>query len=207
MLQLDAVPTGTLDILEYFANLPCMKGFYLVGGTSLALQIGHRLSIDLDFFSDTKKDMLEIENELLFIEGIKLNKSSAYALFLEYKGVKIDILNYPYKFISEPILHKGITLCNIDDICAMKLKTAMNRGAKKDFYDIYFLLQQTTLANMFELFEEKYTNITPVAILKSLTYFEDAEETETPVLLKEKSLTWQQVKKTITKETQNYFKN
>ena len=82
MLQLDAVPTGTLDILEYFANLPCMKGFYLVGGTSLALQIGHRLSIDLDFFSDTKKDMLEIENELLFIEGIKLNKSSAYALFL-----------------------------------------------------------------------------------------------------------------------------
>ena len=89
----------------------------------------------------------------------------------------------------------------------MKLKTAMNRGAKKDFYDIYFLLQQTTLANMFELFEKKYTNITPVAILKSLTYFEDAEETETPVLLKEKSLTWEQVKKTITKDTQNYFKN
>lgn len=154
MLQLDAVPAGTMDILEYFANLPCMKGFYLAGGTSLALQIGHRLSIDLDFFSDTKKDMMEIENELLFIEGVKLNKSSNYSIFLEYKGVKIDILNYPYKFICEPILYKGIALCNIEDICAMKLKIAMNRGAKKDFYDLYFLLQEISLQKMFELFEK-----------------------------------------------------
>jgi predicted nucleotidyltransferase component of viral defense system len=207
MLQLDAVPAGTMDILEHFANLSCMKDFYLVGGTSLALQIGHRLSIDLDFFSDTKKDLLVIENELMFIEGIKLKNSSNYALFLEYKGVKIDIINYPYTFISEPIIYNGINLCHIDDICAMKLKTAMNRGAKKDFYDIYFLLQQTTLSKMFELFEKKYANITPIAILKSLTYFEDAEETETPVLLKEKSLTWEQVKKSIITQTQNYFNN
>lgn len=201
MLQLDAVPAGTMDILEFFANLPCLKDFYLVGGTSLALQIGHRLSVDLDFFSDSKKDMAEIENELLFIDSVKLNKSSNYALFIEYKGVKIDILNYPYKFIGEPILHKGITLCNKEDICAMKLKTVMNRGAKKDFYDIYFLLQETPFLKMFELFQKKYANIEPIAIIKSLTYFEDAEHNENPVLLKQKTLTWEHVKQTIITET------
>lgn len=201
MLQLDAVPTGTMDILEFLANQSCLKDFYLVGGTSLALQIGHRLSIDLDFFTSDKKNINDIEHELLFIDGIKVNAKNNYSLFLDYKGVKVDVLIYPYKFISEPIKHNGITLCNKEDICAMKLKTAMNRGAKKDFYDLYFLLQEFSLPEMFELFEKKYSNIEPNAIIRSLTYFEDAEETETPVLLKEKSLTWEKVKQTIITET------
>ncbi|MEO8761752.1 MAG: nucleotidyl transferase AbiEii/AbiGii toxin family protein [Bacteroidia bacterium] len=201
MLQLDAVPAGTMDILEIIANQPCLKDFYLVGGTSLALQIGHRLSVDLDFFTSDKKNITDIESELLFLDGFKLSSKNNYALFAEFKGVKVDILNYPYKFISEPIKHNGITLCNKEDICAMKLKTAMNRGAKKDFYDIYFLLQEYTLTQMFELFEKKYTNIEPNAIIRSLTYFEDAEESETPVLLKEVSLTWEKVKQTIISET------
>ncbi len=197
MLQLDAVPAGTMDILEFLANQPCLKDFYLVGGTSLALQIGHRLSVDLDFFTSHKKNINDIENELLFLDGFKLNNKNNYALFAEFKGVKVDILNYPYKFIADPIKYNGITLCGKDDICAMKLKTAMNRGAKKDFYDIYFLLQEYSLNQMFTLFEKKYTNIEPNAIIRSLTYFEDAEENETPVLLKEVSLTWEKVKETI----------
>lgn len=201
MLQLDAVPTGTMDILEFLANQSCLKDFYLVGGTALALQIGHRLSVDLDFFTSYKKNIYDIEGELLFLDGFKLNTKNNYALFAEFKGVKVDILNYPYKFIADPITHNGITLCNKEDICAMKLKTAMNRGAKKDFYDIYFLLQEFSLTKMFELFEKKYTNIEPNAIVRSLTYFEDAEETENPVLLKEVSLTWEKVKETIVSET------
>ncbi len=201
MLQLNAVPAGTMDILEFLANQPFLKDFYLVGGTSLALQIGHRLSIDLDFFSSQKKNITEIENELLFLDGFKLNAKNNYSIFGEYNGVKVDILNYPYQFISEPILHNGITLCNKEDICAMKLKTSMNRGAKKDFYDIYFLLQEYSLAHMFELFVKKYHNIEPNAIIRSLTYFEDANKHENPVLLKEKELTWDTVQETIIKAT------
>lgn len=201
MLQLDAVPTGTMDILEFVANQPCLKDFYLVGGTSLALQIGHRLSVDLDFFTSQRKDINEIENELLFLEDFKLNAKNNYSIFGEYKGVKIDILNYPYKFISEPIMYKGITLCNKEDICAMKLKTSMNRGAKKDFYDIYFLLKEYSLTTMFEFFVKKYHNIEPNAIIKSLTYFEEAHNQENPVLLKEKDLTWEKVQETIITET------
>ena len=201
MLQLNAVPAGTMDILEFLANEVCLKKFRLVGGTSLALQIGHRLSYDLDFFSDEKNNLVEIEEQLLAIEGIKLKNKSNYALFLEYKGVKIDVLNYTYKFISEPILYNGISLCHKNDICAMKLKTVMNRGAKRDFYDIYFLLKEKPFREMFDLFASKYSNIEPMAIFKSLTYFDDAEEDENPVLLQEKTLTWEKVKQTIIKET------
>lgn len=201
MLQLNAVPAGTMDILEFLANQPCLKDFYLVGGTSLALQIGHRLSIDLDFFSSQKKNIAEIENELLFLEEFKLNAKNSYSIFGEYKGVKVDILNYPYQFISEPIRHNGITLCNKEDICAMKLKTTMNRGSKKDFYDIYFLLQEYTLIDMFDLFVKKYHNIEPNAVIRSLTYFEDAHPQENPVLLKETSLTWKKVQETIINAT------
>ncbi|HXB40115.1 MAG TPA: nucleotidyl transferase AbiEii/AbiGii toxin family protein [Bacteroidia bacterium] len=200
MLQTDAVPAGTMDILEFLAKQPCLQDFYLGGGTSLALQIGHRLSVDLDFFTSHKKNINDIEYELLFIEGIKINARSNYALFTEFRGVKVDILNYPYKFISEPIKYNGITLCGKDDICAMKLKTVMNRGAKKDFYDIYFLLQEYSFTKMMELFEKKYANIEPNAIIRSLTYFEDAEEQENPVLLKEVSLSWEKVKQTIISE-------
>jgi len=201
MLQPDAVPAGTMDILKFLAKQPCLQDFYLVGGTSLALQIGHRLSVDLDFFTSHKKNISDIEHELLFLEGIKISGKNNYSLFAEFKGVKVDVLNYPYKFISEPIIFEGITLCGKDDICAMKLKTVMNRGAKKDFYDIYFLLQDYSLSKMMELFEKKYTNIEPNAIIRSLTYFEDAEGHENPVLLKELSLTWEKVKQTIVSET------
>ena len=172
-----------------------------MGGTSLALQIGHRLSYDLDFFSSAKNNIEVIENELLQVSGIKLKSTSSYALFLECNNIKIDIINYPYSFISPPIVFEGIKLAHKDDIVAMKLKTIMNRGAKRDFYDIYFLLQEYSLTEMFALFEKKYANIEVAAILRSLCYFEDAEPQENVVLLKQKKLSWTEVKQKIIEET------
>lgn len=201
MLQVNAVPPGTMDILKHLASQPCLENFRLVGGTALALQIGHRLSVDLDFFSEKKNDLIQIENELLRLPGMSLKNKASYVLFMLMKGVKIDIMNYPYKFIAPPIKLENIKIAHKDDIAAMKLKTIMNRGAKRDFFDIVFLLQFYSLKEIFSLFEKKYGNIEPVAIYHSLLYFEDAEKQEDPVLLKNKSLTWQQVKQTIISET------
>lgn len=201
MLQTYAVPARTLDLLKLLASQPCLREFYLVGGTSLALQIGHRLSYDLDFFAATNSNLDNIENELLLLPGMIMKSRSNYALFLELENIKIDVLNYPYPFISPPIIMENIKLASKEDIVAMKLKTIMNRGAKRDFYDIYFLLEEFTVEQMLALFERKYQNIEVLAIYKSLGYFEDAEEQENPVLLKNKSLTWQQVKQRIIKET------
>lgn len=205
MLQINAVPSGTLDILKEIAAQPCMENFRLVGGTALALQIGHRLSYDLDFFSERKNDLIHIENELLKLPDISLKNRASYVLFMMMKGVKIDIMNYPYEFISPAIELEHIKLAHTDDIAAMKLKTIMNRGAKRDFYDIVFLLKRYSLKEMFLLFEKKYGNIEPMAIYHSLLYFEDAEKQENPVLLKNISLTWEKVKQAIITETRKLF--
>lgn len=154
MLQANAVPAGTMDILTGLSSQPSLRDFRLVGGTSLALQIGHRLSVDLDFFSDQKADLVLIEDELLQLEGIKLKSKATYALFFEYQGVKVDVLNYSYPFITDPVVEGKVTLAHKDDIAAIKLKTVMNRGAKRDFYDIYFLLEEYTFPEMFGFFKE-----------------------------------------------------
>ncbi|MDP3567294.1 nucleotidyl transferase AbiEii/AbiGii toxin family protein [Sediminibacterium sp.] len=200
MLQLNAVSARTLDLLRLVGKQKCLSDFYLVGGTSLALQIGHRLSYDFDFFSTKKSDLFLVENELLQLPNVVLKNTSEYALFMEIKNVKLDILNYPYPFLAEPILFEGIKLANKEDIAAMKLKTVMNRGSKRDFYDIYFLLHDFTLQEMIDLFEKKYKNINKFAVQRSLVYFEDAEHQEDIVLLKEKTLTWQHVKQTLINE-------
>lgn len=206
MLQLDAVAPRTLDILKQLSLQPCLQNFRLVGGTSLALQIGHRISYDLDFFSEQKNDLFYIETELLQLPGLSLKNKASYVLFLMADGVKIDIMNYPYKFISPIVETENIRLAHIDDIAAMKLKTIMNCGAKRDFYDIVFLLQHYSLKQLFDLFQKKYGNIEPVAIYHSLLYFEDAEKQANPVLLKNKSLSWEQVKKRIIEETRKLLR-
>ncbi len=203
MLQINAVPTRTMDILKLLASQPCLESFYLVGGTALSLQIGHRLSYDLDFFSSGKNDLEMIQNELLQLDHIRLKTRSDYALFMEYESIKIDILNYGYRFIYPPVSYGNIKLANLKDIAAMKLKTIMNRGAKRDFYDIYFLLEVFSLEYMLELFRIKYENIEPIAIYKSLCYFEDAEGQEDPILLVNTALTWERVKNRMIQETKN----
>ena len=89
----------------------------------------------------------------------------------------------------------SIRLLSIDDIIPMKLSAIANRGVKKDFYDLYFLLEQRSLEEMLNLFQTKFSDINQFHIIKSLTYFEDAESNPNPHTLKD--LTWQEVKNKI----------
>jgi predicted nucleotidyltransferase component of viral defense system len=206
MLQFDAVEPRTLDLLRKLSDHKDLTGFRLVGGTSLALQLGHRLSIDLDFFSDKKNNLDEIEFNLSSWPSAFLQEKSSYALFYLINNIKVDILNYPYPFMFDPLQDGTIQLASVKDIISMKLKTIMNRGSKKDFYDIYFILKVYSLEAMLELFVSKYKNIEPMSLYKSLNYFEDADQDIDPVLLKEKHLTWQDIKQEITAQTKAYFK-
>lgn len=171
----------------------------------MALQIGHRLSVDLDFFSDRKDSLDDIEYELTSLPSASLKAKSNYALFYTIRGIKVDILNYPYPFQFDPVTDNACRLAAIEDVISMKLKTIMNRGSKKDFYDIFFLLKNYSFDLMVSLFAEKYKNTDPLSLYKSLCYFDDAEEDAEPVLLMEKHVTWQQIKKEIVYQTKTYF--
>lgn len=204
MLQYTTVLPATLGLLKDLMQKNCLAEFNLVGGTSLALQIGHRLSIDLDLFTqndfETSEIVVELQEDLHF--DIVQQKTNTLTLNVEYPNssnqfIKVDILKYPYPLINDIVSIEGIRLLSIEDIIPMKLSAIANRGAKKDFYDIYFLLEHYTLKEMLELFSKKFPNINHFHLIKSLTYFNTADEDANPKVFKKVS--WEQVKAKIEK--------
>jgi len=196
--------TDTKKVLNNFKKTNAQQDFYLSGGTGLALQIGHRESQDLDFFSEKDFDPELLQAELAKIshlENIQLDKGTLNC-FID--NVKIQFLHYPYKLLEEKIEWEGIHISSMLDIACTKLLTISSRGSKKDFIDLYFLLQIYSLTFLFEKLEEKYTNSNydKLHILKSLIYFEDADEQPTPRMHKE--VRWEVVKKEIKKAVKDF---
>ena len=115
--------------------------------------------------------------------------------FLIVNDVKVDIVNYPYKWIDEPVGENGIILAGIKDIAAMKLSAITNRGTKKDFIDLFFLLKSFPLKDLLAFYLQKYSDAQLFTVLKSLTYFEDAEDDPMPMMTE--PVMWQDIKATI----------
>jgi predicted nucleotidyltransferase component of viral defense system len=174
--------------------------FYLVGGTALALQIGHRLSIDLDLFGNQELDELEINNILKeYVCDFQIVQKTKNILIYAADDIKIDFVNYPYPWLADPIIEESIRLASLEDIGAMKLNTISGRGSKKDFVDIYFLLKKYSLKELLAFYNKKYPNGSSFLVLKSLNYFEDAEQQEMPLMLV--PVDWQEIKTKIIEQT------
>lgn len=191
MLQRETVLESTLDLLRKLQSLPGLSGMRLVGGTALALQLGHRTSVDLDLFGQF--DAATSYRKLLADAGHQADGAeSGEVQSMIVDGVKVDLVNYPYKWIGDAVVEDGLTLASVDDIVAMKLSAAANRGKKKDFIDIATLLSKYTLAEMFTLYQKKFEVSEIGFAVRGLTYFQDAEEDPMPMMFT--PLTWPDVK-------------
>ena len=118
--------------------------------------------------------------------------------------VKVDFVKMSYPILFPTLLVEGVRMLDIRDIAPMKLKAIVQRGNKKDFYDIYYLIQQLPLESILQLFREKFKQQETFHIIKSLTYFEDAEQYPDPIIF-DKKLTWVTVKKAIRKAVKQLF--
>lgn len=211
MLQYGAVHPETLELLEILQKSKSLYGFFLVGGTALALHLGHRISVDLDLFFnndfETANILQELHDDIEFVVIMQKDKNSmiinARKRYSDNEFVKVDFVKYSYPLINKVIKTEGIRLLSIEDIVAMKLSAIANRGAKKDFYDIYELLKKYSLSDMFKLFSEKYPEIAHFHILKSLTYFDDAETQFDPISLNNTG--WEEVKSIIENKVSDYL--
>jgi predicted nucleotidyltransferase component of viral defense system len=175
---------------------PYLSPFVLVGGTALALQIGHRISIDLDLFCVQDFDTEELLPNLLNDYALTVSVKMPQTLICSIEQIKVDFIRFKYPFIR-PIKHEqGIRMLSLEDIAPMKLDAITGRGSKKDFFDLYFLLQRYSLLNLLELYQEKYPHQTLFHVVKSLTYFEDAEQMPDPITL-DRKVSWGKVKKGI----------
>ena len=171
----------TFQLIQQLQSLPELNGFYLVGGTSLALQLGHRNSVDIDLFTQTDFD----DNEIIALlktryktEEIFRRKNTIITLV---DNVKTDFIKHDYPFILPPITEEGIIYLSKEDITAMKLHAIIQSGKRlKDFIDIYFLLQHFSMEQMIGFFVKKYSYTNPLIALKAVTYFDDIDENIDP---------------------------
>lgn len=164
----------------------------LVGGTALALQIGHRKSIDLDLFGEIDFESLNKHEIFKNFGKVSSLKTSKNINIYNINNVKVDFVNYSYPWIHDQLLFEGVRLAHIKDIAAMKLAAITGRGGRKDFVDIYFLLQKYTLREMLSFYNQKYFDGSEYQVLKSLTYFADAENDADIEILKDVS--WSKIK-------------
>lgn len=175
MLQTQTVVPELMELLTKIMSEELFSDFNLVGGTSLALQMGHRNSIDIDLFGNS-----EINSDL-FIEKlsefgeVKVAQSTKNILITKINDVKVDFVNYKYPLLSEYLFLENIRMLSTRDIAAMKLNAIAGRGSKKDFIDLYFLLNEFSLETIMSFYEKKYSDGSVFMVQKSLTYFEDAD--------------------------------
>ncbi len=177
--------------------------FYLSGGTGLALQLGHRESEDLDFFSEQAFDPKQVEQALIDLGTLSSTEAAPGTLNTYVSGVKLQFLEYPYPLLEHTVSWEGLQLSSTLDIACTKLQTISMRGGKKDFVDLFFLLDLFTLSELLAATQKKYAQIdySQTHILKSLVYFADAEHQPMPRLLKQ--VPWETVKQRIQDAVRN----
>lgn len=208
MLHKETVDQSTLELLIQLQQKAYLNGFYLVGGTALALKMGHRKSIDLDLFSNFSFDALHLLENLSSDFSFTLFFSANNTLKGTIDQIKVDILSHRYPLVSEPVVIENIGMLSVEDIIAMKLNAISVSGQRvKDFIDIYFLLDTYSIGEMIGFYKKKYSQYNEVNVLKSLCWFEEVDLSDWPVLLKTPKLSWGTVMKRIKKATSEYLKH
>ena len=181
--------------------------FYLAGGTALALQYGHRISVDLDLFSPSLIDADDLSRRIdACLPGALVTSVAPRTVELSVLGVPVSLFGYSYPLVSplECVDEAFLPLAGAEDIAAMKLAAIASRGSRKDFVDLWLILRQgRTLAQCLESFGRKFQTRDVGHVLRSLTYFDDAEREPAPRLLVR--ATWQDIKRDLSLAATDHF--
>lgn len=197
----EAVDAEVDRTLRDLHNVPILTSFYLAGGTGLALRLGHRRSVDLDFiFYGENFNEDSVLQKLQHLEGFALAAKESGAIHASIRNTKVSLITYAYPVLFPFQAFLGVNVADSRDIGCVKISAIACRGTKRDFVDLYRLAQEYSLKQMLEWFTRKFsqTNYSMPQILKSLCYFEEAEQDPMPHMLI--SLSWEEVKQFFAKE-------
>jgi hypothetical protein len=196
-LHFDILPAEQRALFDGLAEVSWLAPFYLAGGTALALHLGHRQSIDFDFFTQEAFRTRSLIEYLRPFGDFELLSEAENTLYGIINDVRISFFRYNYPLIKELQYYGQLAILDMLDIALMKLEAISGRGSKKDFVDLYFLLRHFTFRTLFEQYEVKYgigvSN--HYHLLKSLVYFEDAEAQPMPLM--HDAVEWDAVKERI----------
>lgn len=198
----------TIRALKLASNISVVKKSYLAGGTALALHLGHRYSFDLDFFTPFVFDEKTLLSELRTLPQYKEDGTGWRTVWGKLANTKFSLFYYEYPLIKKTINFEGIQILQKEDIAAMKIHAIEDRGAKRDFIDLYFLAKEFSLKQMLKFYSQKYGSLKDhlYIIIRSLNYFKDAEmEENNPEMLI--PVSWEEVKKFFQEQTNKLAKS
>lgn len=179
MLYTQTVEAGTLVLIKELMRDKELDSFNLVGGTALSLKLGHRMSVDIDLFTDRDFDSHHISHHLIQAYKTDNIKTLKNGIFCFINNVKVDILAHQYSILNQVEKEDDIRMLSLQDIGAMKLQVILyNGGRLKDFVDMYFLLEQLPLQKMTKGFVNKYPNVNIQMAHNALLYFNDLNKNE-----------------------------
>lgn len=192
---------GAKEDLALLGQSGILENAYLAGGTALALQLGHRISADLDFFTDKEFVPKVFSNELSKLGSFEEEQSDKGTVLGIFEGIKFSLFIYKYPLIFPTLKYQSLNIADIRDIAAMKIDAVATRGTKRDFIDLYFICKSNyELAELLDFYNRKYGELASnlIHIQKSLIFFNDAEPDKMPRMLKD--VRWEDVKRYFEKE-------
>jgi hypothetical protein len=192
-MHTNTVSPQLLEIINKVSANNAFDGFRLCGGTALALQIGHRISVDADFITESIEDKdLLLKNILqVFPHATDIN-TGAFGIFLKVDGIKVDFLSWDIPFIRPAVEEDNIKFLNIEEIAAMKIFAILQRGEKKDYMDIASLLSNYSLKQIIDFYLERHKGSDAALVIRYLSSYSDIENQPAPIMLN--GISWLEAK-------------
>lgn len=196
------------SVLELLDQLELVQDFYLAGGTALALQYGHRQSVDFDFFKENPFAVDRVVSKVSQLADIEIRQKQENTLLILIEDISCSFFRYPYPLLCETLdFRKNIKLAAIPDIAAMKVSAISTRGTKRDFVDLFFVCKKDySLKEVLKFYQEKFKvlNHDLYHVYKSLMYFEDAEVDVLPTMYEK--INWNEIKSYFTQKVSELMK-
>lgn len=197
---------------EVLGKLKFLENFnaYLAGGTALALQLGHRTSLDFDFYSPKKLPFLQLRGKLVeSFTSLTLGTQTEDTFQADINGVSFSVFYYPYSIVKKLIEFPPIRIASLEDIAAMKVVAVIQRAKQRDFWDLYYLIEKLGVEKVIKSAFRKYPwyEENSQIVLKALTYFDEADSDQevNRIVVFDKKIRWNEVKKKINQEVKVFF--
>ena len=196
-------PAPARRLFTRLGREPVVRAFYLAGGPAAPLHLGHRVSMDLDIFTNEPFSPATLTSGLQAIGPLAIQQQKADALAALLGGVQISFFHYPYPALEAPSVYRGVRIASLLDIALMKVIAISQRGRRRDFVDLYAISQaHYPLQDLLRRLPEKYPSLSHPTyhLLRALSYFEDAEKD--PPLRMLADYSWRKVKTFFTRQVE-----
>jgi hypothetical protein len=199
------LPQEAWKLVHQLGGAGLLEPWTLAGGTGLALQLGHRVSIDLDFFTEDRLDVGALRRSLAPLGALEIQYQDENTLHVRLNGIRLSYLRSEAPFLCPPVEYRGLRLADPRDIAAMKIITIAGRGSRKDFVDLYAYLEAGgDFPGLMEIVRRRHANVSfnEIHLLRSLVYFEDAEQEPMPRMLHK--VDWPEIRARLEEEVRRW---